>query len=75
VRFEGTASDSGSRQDIEIEYTNIVVARQDPQLFVVPSNYREMNTGLGAMGTSGKTLTPEQLEQMMKMLKRKLVAS
>lgn len=75
VRFEGTASDSGVRQDIEIEYTNIVVARQDPQLFVVPSDYREVNAGLGAMGTSGKTLTPEQLEQVMKMLKRKQVAN
>ena len=36
VRFEGTASENGIRQDIEIEYANIVVARQDPQLFVVP---------------------------------------
>ena len=30
-----------------------------------------MNAGLGAMGTSGKTLTPEQMEQVMKMLKQK----
>ena len=71
VRFEGTASESGIRQDIEIEYTNIVVARQDRQLFVVPADYRPMNAGLGAMGTSGKTLTPEQLEQVMEMLKQK----
>jgi hypothetical protein len=71
VRFEGTASESGIRQDIEIEYANIVVARQDPQLFVVPADYRPMNAGLGAMGTSGKTLTPEQMEQVMKMLKQK----
>ena len=71
VRFEGTASESGVRQDIEIEYSNIVVARQDPQLFVVPADYRQMNAGMGAMGTSGKTLTPEQMEQMMKMLKQK----
>jgi len=71
VRFEGTASEKGIRQDIEIEYANIVVARQDPQLFVVPSDYRQMNAGLGAMGTSGKTLTPEQMEQVMKMLKQK----
>ncbi len=71
MRFEGTASESGIRQDIEIEYTNIVVARQDRQLFVVPADYRPMNAGLGAMGTSGKTLTPEQMEQVMKMLKQK----
>ncbi len=71
VRFEGTASEKGIRQDIEIEYANIVVARQDPQLFVVPSDYRQMNADMGAMGTSGKTLTPEQMEQVMKMLKQK----
>ena len=71
VRFEGTASENGIRQDIEIEYANIVVARQDPQLFVVPADYRPMNAGMGAMGTSGKTLTPEQMEQVMKMLKQK----
>ena len=71
VRFEGTASEKGISQDIEIEYSNIVVDRQDPQLFVVPSDYRQMNTDMGAMGTSGKTLTPEQMEQVMKMLKQK----
>jgi hypothetical protein len=71
LRFEGTASEEGIRQDIEIEYTNIVVARQDPQLFVVPADYRQMNADMGAVGTSGKTLTPEQMEQVMKMLKQK----
>lgn len=71
VRFEGTASENGMRQYIEIEYANIVVARQDPQLFVVPADYRQMNADMGAMGTSAKTLTPEQLEQVMKMLKQK----
>ena len=71
VRFEGTSSENGIRQDIQIDYANIVVARQDPQLFVVPADYRQMDAGLGAMGTSGKTLTPEQLEQVMKMLKQK----
>ena len=71
VRFKGNASEEGIRQDIEIEYTNIVVARQDPQLFVVPADYRPMDAGLGAMSTSGKTLTPEQMEQVMKMLKQK----
>ena len=71
MRFEGTASEKGIRQDIKIEYTNIVVARQDPQLFVVPSDYRQMNADMGAMGTSGKNLTPEQMEQVMKMLKQK----
>jgi hypothetical protein len=71
VRFEGTASENGIRQDIEIDYANIVVARQDAQLFVVPADYRQMNADLGAMGTSGKTLTPEQMEQVMKMLKQK----
>ena len=71
LRFKGTASENGIRQDIEIEYANIVVARQDPQLFVVPADYRRMNADMGAMGTSGKTLTPEQMEQVMKMLKQK----
>ena len=71
MRFEGTASENGIRQDIEIDYANIVVARQDAQLFVVPADYRQMNADLGAMGTSGKTLTPEQMEQVMKMLKQK----
>ena len=71
VRFKGKASGDGMSQDIQIDYANIVVARQDPQLFVVPSDYSPMDTGLGAMGTSGKNLTPEQLEQMMKMLKQK----
>jgi hypothetical protein len=70
LRFEGTASGNGMRQDILIEYANIVVARQDPQLFVVPSDYRPMNAGLGGMGTPGKNLTPEQMEQLLKMLKQ-----
>lgn len=68
VRFEGSTNENGVRQDIEIEYTNIVVARQNPQLFVVPADYRQMNAG---MGTSVNTLTPEQMEQVMKMLKQK----
>jgi hypothetical protein len=71
VRFEGTASAEGMSQDIRIDYANIVVAKQDPQLFVVPSDYRPMNAGLGTMGTSGQNLTPEQMEQVMKMLKQK----
>ena len=70
VRFEGTASDNGMRQDIQIEYSNIVVARQDPQLFVVPSDYRPMNAGFGGMGSPGKNMNPEQIEQLMKMLKK-----
>lgn len=70
LRFEGTAIGNGMRQEIEIEYANIVVARQDPQLFVVPSDYRPMNAGLGGIGTPGKNLTPEQMEQLMKMLKQ-----
>jgi len=72
VRFEGTAGEDGKHQDIEIDYANIVVARQDPQLFVVPPDYRPMDPGIGAgMGTRGKNLTPEQMEQVMKMLKQK----
>jgi hypothetical protein len=75
LRFEGTASGNGMRQDVAIEYANIVVARQDPQLFVVPSDYRPMNAGLGGMGTSGKNMTPEQMEQLMKMLKKQQSAN
>ncbi|BBO70410.1 hypothetical protein DSCA_43400 [Desulfosarcina alkanivorans] len=67
LRFEGTASGSGMRQDIKIEYTNIVVARQDPQLFVVPSDYRPMNAGMGA---SGQSVTPEKIKELMKKLKQ-----
>lgn len=70
LRFTGTASGNGMRQDIQIDYTNVVVTRQDPQLFVVPSDYRPMDAGLGGMGTPGKNMTPEQMEQMMKMLKK-----
>jgi len=29
-----------------------------------------MNAGLGGMGTPGKNMTQEQMEQVMKMLKR-----
>jgi hypothetical protein len=68
VRFEGSTNENGIRQDIEIEYTNIDVARQDPQLFVVPADYRQMDAG---MDPSVNTLTPEQMEQVMKMLKQK----
>jgi hypothetical protein len=70
LRFEGTASTDGMKQDITIEYSNIVVARQDPQLFDVPADYRPMNMGFGSAGTPGKNLTPEQIEQMMKMIKQ-----
>ena len=75
LRFDGTASTEGMRQDIRIDYANIVVAKQDPKLFVVPPDYRPMNAGFGTMGTSGQTLTPEQMEQVMKMLKQKQGAS
>lgn len=37
----------------------------------MPADYRQMNADMGAVGTSGKTLTPEQMEQVMKMLKQK----
>ena len=67
LRFEGTAGGSGMRQDIKIEYTNIVVTRQDPQLFVVPPDYIPMNAG---MGTAGNNVTPEQIKQLMKKLKQ-----
>jgi len=29
--FEGTASENGASQDVQIDYANMVVARQDPQ--------------------------------------------
>ena len=70
LRFDGTANTDGIRQDIRIEYANIVVAKQDPQLFVIPPDYRPMSAGFGTMGTSGQSLTPEQMEQVMKMLKQ-----
>ncbi len=69
VRFSGVSSENGVRQNIRIEYTNIVVSRQDPSLFVVPAGYRKMNSGMGAMGAPGKGMTPEQMEQMMKMIR------
>lgn len=70
LRFEGTASENGVNQDVLIEYSNIVVAPQDPQLFVVPSDYRSMNTGFGGMGDPGENMSPEQIEQLMKMIKK-----
>lgn len=75
LRFEGTASANGSSQDIQIDYSNIAVAKQDPRLFVVPPDYRPMNTGLGGMGSPGKNMSPKQIEQLMKMLKQQQSAN
>ena len=66
VRFTGTANDGGVRQNIRIDYSNIKVGRQNPKLFVVPADYRPLNTGMGA---PGQGMTPEQMEQFMKMMK------
>ena len=75
LRFEGTASANGSSQDIQIDYSNIAVAKQDPRLFVVPPDYRPMNTGLGGMESPGKNMSPKQIEQLMKMLKQQQSAN
>ena len=70
LRFKGTVIENGGSQNIRIDYANINVARQDPQLFVVPADYQAMAPGFGAMTAPGKNMTPEQIEQMMKMLKQ-----
>ena len=71
VRFKGIATGDGMRQEIEINYDNIVVAKQDPDLFKVPGDYRPMPTGLGGMmGKGDKGMTPEQIEQLKEMFKK-----
>ena len=67
VRFAGSASENGMHQTVQIDYTNIVVGRQNPALFTVPADYRKTP---GAMGMPGQGMSPEQMEQMMKMLKK-----
>ncbi len=71
VRFKGITSGDGMRQEVEINYNNIVVGKQDPNLFKVPKDFRPMPTGLGGMmGKGAKGMTPEQLEQLKEMFKK-----
>jgi hypothetical protein len=71
VRFQGTATGKNIHQEIEINYANIVIAKQDPALFKVPEGFRPMPAGLGSMmGKGAKGVTPEQIEQMKEMFKK-----
>jgi hypothetical protein len=74
VRFTGTATAENMRQEIEINYTNIVIAKQNPALFKVPGDFRPMPTGLGGMmgkmGKEAEGMRPEQIEQMKEMFKK-----
>lgn len=71
IRFKGTAIENGMRQDVEINYANIVIAKQNPKLFTVPGDYRELPTGMGAMGGGAQGMTPEQMEQLKEMMKNR----
>lgn len=68
IRFKGTATGDGMRQDVEINYTNVVIAKQDPKLFTVPGDYRPIPTGMGGMGKGA--MSPEQMEQLKEMMKK-----
>lgn len=72
VRFAGNASEKGMRQTIRIDYTNIIIGRQNPALFTVPADYRQTP---GAMGIPGQGMPPEQMQQMMEMLKKQQSAN
>ena len=71
IRFKGTATDNGMRQDVEINYANIVVAKQNPKLFTIPGDYREIPTGMGSMGSGSPGMTPEQMKQLKEMMKKR----
>jgi hypothetical protein len=71
IRFKGTAIDNGIRQEVEVNYTNIIIAKQNPNLFAIPGDYREIPTGLGGMGGMGsgtQGMTPEQMKQLKEMM-------
>lgn len=68
ILFKGTATDNGMRQDMEINYANIVVAKQNPELFTVPGDFRELPTGMGGMGSGAQGMTPEQMKQLKEMM-------
>jgi hypothetical protein len=67
LRFLGSSFDSGRRMDMEINYSNINVSRQEPHLFIVPGDYRLVPAGMG--GGSG-AMSPAQMEQYKEMMKK-----
>ncbi len=70
VRFKGITSDRDMRHNVEINYYNINIAKQNPKLFAAPSNYRLLPTGVTGMGGGPGNMTPEQIEQMKEMMKQ-----
>lgn len=70
VRFKGTTRDRNTRQNVEINYYNINVARQNPKLFAAPDNYRLLPTGAGGMGGGPAEMSPEQLKRMKEMMEK-----
>jgi hypothetical protein len=72
IRIKTTSTDGGGmRQDMDINYTNIVIAKQDPELFTVPGDYRELPTGMGGMGGGAQGMSPEQMKQLKEMMKNR----
>lgn len=57
VRFTATAIERGMQHKMKIDYTNIVIGRQNPKLFIVPNNYKLLQTGFGGM-IPGQGMTP-----------------
>lgn len=70
VRFKGTANDRNVRQNMEINYYNIKVGKQNPKLFAAPGNYRLLPTGIGGMGGGPGNMSPEQIEKMKEMMRK-----
>jgi hypothetical protein len=67
-RFKGTAAGDGMRQEVEINYTNVVIAKQNPELFTIPGDYRPIPTGIDGMGKGA--MSPEQMEQLKEIMKK-----
>lgn len=74
IRFVGTTVENGIRNDIQIDYANIVVARQSPQLFTLPADFKPISTSMGGSAIPMQNMTPEQRQQLMEILKNKGVA-
>lgn len=67
LRFLGSSFENGRRMNMEINYSNIKVSRQDPNLFIVPSDYRLVPTGMGG-GTGA--MNPAQVEKYKEVMKK-----
>jgi hypothetical protein len=76
VRIAGASEQTGPDEQFQIDYTNIVVKKQDPGLFEVPSGYKKMAMpqmpAMGRMPEGGMTKEQmqEQMEEMMKQMQK-----